>query len=455
GHGFGFLGSMDITDGLGNWGWDTGFPEVYDLYAINGAGQSLLNTSLFPNYSTALASQLKSNNIYLNGANAKSANGGTRVPIYAPSTWKPGSSYSHLAESYNGTSNALMTYSLSMGEAIHNPGPVTLGVLTDVGWNIQSKLSTTTTLTSSKNPSTPGQSVTLTAKVSTSSGTPTGTVTFKDGTTTLGTGSLSSGQAKFTTTSLSAGTHSITAVYGGSTGYLTSTSSTLKQVVNLLPLGTPGNLTATAIGSSSSSVVTVKLNWKDNSSAENRFYIERQLYWGGAWSVLGYVGANITTYTDTPPFGFVYNYRVRAWNTTAGYSAYSNVVNPASPNAPSNLTVVAKTNVQFTLNWKDNSTNETGFLIAYRDATKNGSWAYIKALYSPNTTTANLVGGTSGDVYQFAVVSVGPGGLSNFSNIASITAISSTGSQGASSLIQPENGVLDLNFQLPEITINS
>jgi hypothetical protein len=56
-------------------------------------------------------------------------------------------------------------------------------------------------------------------------------VTFKDGTTTLGTGTLSNGLATYTTSSLSVGTHSITAVYGGSSVFATSTSSALTQTV--------------------------------------------------------------------------------------------------------------------------------------------------------------------------------------------------------------------------------
>ena len=59
---------------------------------------------------------------------------------------------------------------------------------------------------------------------------------FLDGTTTIGTGTLnSSGAATFstsTTTPLTVGTHSITAVYAGDTNFTTSTSSVLSQVVN-------------------------------------------------------------------------------------------------------------------------------------------------------------------------------------------------------------------------------
>ena len=74
--------------------------------------------------------------------------------------------------------------------------------------------------------------MTFTATVACSAGTPTGTVTFKDGATTLGTGTLNgSGAATFSTSALTTGTHSISVVYAGSTYCLTSTSPTLSQVV--------------------------------------------------------------------------------------------------------------------------------------------------------------------------------------------------------------------------------
>src|SRR2546427_2205645 len=87
------------------------------------------------------------------------------------------------------------------------------------------KASTTTNLTSSKNPSKVGQPVTFKATVSPK--TATGTVTFKDGATTLGTSTLSGGIATFTTSTLSKGTHSITATYSGNSHYLSSTSNTV------------------------------------------------------------------------------------------------------------------------------------------------------------------------------------------------------------------------------------
>ena len=58
------------------------------------------------------------------------------MELYAPGTWNSGSSYSHLDQSFNGTPNALMTYSLGFGESEHSPGPVTEGLLQDIGWTM-------------------------------------------------------------------------------------------------------------------------------------------------------------------------------------------------------------------------------------------------------------------------------------------------------------------------------
>lgn len=96
------------------------------------------------------------------------------------------------------------------------------------------KGSTTTSVASSLNPAFDNNSITFTATVSVVSpatGTPTGTVTFKDGAATLGTGTLSGNTATFTSSSLSIGTHSITAAYGGDTMFNASTSPALSQVI--------------------------------------------------------------------------------------------------------------------------------------------------------------------------------------------------------------------------------
>jgi hypothetical protein len=99
-------------------------------------------------------------------------------------------------------------------------------------WIAASLASTTTTVTSSQNPANFGASVTFTATVTTTGANPpTGTVTFNDGTTALGTGTLTAQVATFATSTLAAGTHSITAVYGGDTKNAASTSLALSQVI--------------------------------------------------------------------------------------------------------------------------------------------------------------------------------------------------------------------------------
>ncbi|MBD0369797.1 MAG: PQQ-dependent sugar dehydrogenase [Pyrinomonadaceae bacterium] len=100
------------------------------------------------------------------------------------------------------------------------------------------KANTTTTVASSSNPSVFGQSVTFTATVTSASGTPTGAVQFKDGANNLGSPVAlnASGVATFTTSSLTVGTHTITAEYGGDSNFNASTGTLSGgQMVNNQP----------------------------------------------------------------------------------------------------------------------------------------------------------------------------------------------------------------------------
>ena len=84
------------------------------------------------------------------------------------------------------------------------------------------------TLTSSLNPSVYGNSVTFTATVPAPA---TGTVTFYEGGTALGIGTVLNGIATLTTSTLAVGTHPVTAAYGGNTDYNSGTSAVHSQVV--------------------------------------------------------------------------------------------------------------------------------------------------------------------------------------------------------------------------------
>lgn len=115
------------------------------------------------------------------------------------------------------------------GQTVDSPLDLTLvGDATPVN-------STTVVLTSAPNPSNFGQSVTFSANVTTGAGTGalTGTVTFNDGTTKLGTVTLdSSSNAVFSTPSLTVGSHSIKASYSGDKLHFASDSNVVSQVVN-------------------------------------------------------------------------------------------------------------------------------------------------------------------------------------------------------------------------------
>ncbi|NWJ47138.1 MAG: Ig-like domain repeat protein, partial [Chloroflexi bacterium] len=97
---------------------------------------------------------------------------------------------------------------------------------------LSTKANSTINLISSPNPTYVGQSVTFTVTVTSGSGTPTGSVDFKEGATTLGSGTLDgSGVATFTTSSFGIGNHKVVAVYSGDSSYVGSTSVVVNQIV--------------------------------------------------------------------------------------------------------------------------------------------------------------------------------------------------------------------------------
>ncbi|MEL6462030.1 MAG: hypothetical protein AAFQ91_27980, partial [Cyanobacteria bacterium J06621_15] len=108
---------------------------IFESFIINSNNQNL---STFAGNSKELVKQLTSKSLFFNGANAVEANNGEKVKLYAPSRWEYGSSIAHLDEKTypKGGTNSLMTPRLGKGEAIHNPGAITLGILEDLGWDI-------------------------------------------------------------------------------------------------------------------------------------------------------------------------------------------------------------------------------------------------------------------------------------------------------------------------------
>ena len=110
-------------------------PHIYDFFVVNGSGTAIIE---FRDPSAHLLEQFTSNNLFWSGAKGVAANGGGRPQLHAPSTWDTGSAYAHLDETIfpAGDINSLMTPRLNKQEAIHDPGPIALGMLEDMGWSI-------------------------------------------------------------------------------------------------------------------------------------------------------------------------------------------------------------------------------------------------------------------------------------------------------------------------------
>ena len=194
----------------------------------------------------------------------------------------------------------------------------------------------------------------------------------------------------------------------------------------------PTNLAGQAATSTS-----VSLNWTDASSNENGFSIERMS--GSTWSQVSWVGANITTYTDSGlSTGVSYSYRVLAFNS-AGNSAASNsiTVSLAAPGqipaAPTGLAVVSTTSSSVNLKWTDGSSNENGFSI---ERLGGSTWSQV-GWVADNVTTYADVGLIAGTSYSYRVLAFNGYGNSAVTNV--VTATPSAATVTSTAPTAPEN----------------
>jgi hypothetical protein len=136
---------------------------------------------------------------------------------------------------------------------------------------VVAKVTPSLTLMTSPSPSTVGKTVTV--QLSVVGVSPTGSVTFFDGSTVLGSTSLNgSGSASVTTTGLAAGTHALSAVYLGDSNNSSAVSSSLNEVVSAISVpgaAAPpsGNLSATVFGTPTSTTVIAGVGSTTNSSS--------------------------------------------------------------------------------------------------------------------------------------------------------------------------------------------
>ncbi|OFX87806.1 MAG: hypothetical protein A2W99_15935 [Bacteroidetes bacterium GWF2_33_16] len=135
-----------------------------------------------------------------------------------------------------------------------------------------------------------------------------------------------------------------------------------------------------------STTKTVTFGWSDNSDNEVQFNIYRSTSATGTYNLVGNVGLNIVQYTDSNlnP-ATTYYYKVRALGTD-GLSGFSNYleVTTGGPAVPSALTAISEDNNSIILNWIDNSTNETNFIIE-RSLSQDAGFVNIAVINADST----------------------------------------------------------------------
>lgn len=134
GHGLGYLGSANHNGTSGFLGFQ-GIPFIFDQFVEESDQTSVLD---YVSGTVTFGEVLESDALYWGGDNGAEALGVGRPRLYAPTNWAPGASFSHLRESSypEGNANSLMTPFLNTAESIHTPGPVALGMMQDMGWNL-------------------------------------------------------------------------------------------------------------------------------------------------------------------------------------------------------------------------------------------------------------------------------------------------------------------------------
>lgn len=159
----------------------------------------------------------------------------------------------------------------------------------------------------------------------------------------------------------------------------------------------------------------VTITWKDRSSNETGFVIERKTE-NGSYSEIATVRANTTSYTDTRlRNNTTYTYRIQAYNNE-GRSEFSEelkVTTGLVPDKPTELTITLVDTDRIRIEWKDNADNETGFRIERK--TENGDFTEI-ATVRANVTSYTNTGLRNRTEYTYRVRAYNNTGNSAFSN---------------------------------------
>ncbi len=229
-----------------------------------------------------------------------------------------------------------------------------------------------------------------------------------------------------------------------SMGMLTNSYSITSQITlstayehDLEPV-MPENLNATALYSN-----LVRLTWTDKSSNEDGFHIYVRDTYRNQYRLLFDVPANKTSthvWDLTPETQ--YHFYIEAFNSH-GNSPHSNIAITTtpesyihgSPQAPTNLEIIAQGQTEVEIEWQDNSNNEEGFKIARR--LKGTSYYEIIDSVQSDVLTYREVGLEPDRIYIYKVCAYNDYGFSAYTNEVYVN------TQGNGSIL-PENIQSDL-----------
>jgi large repetitive protein len=268
---------------------------------------------------------------------------------------------------------------------------------------------TTTTLTSSVNPSAPGQNVTFTATVAISSAgggvTPDGTVTFMDGTTVLGTVPLAAGTAAYSTTTLAIGIHPITAVFSGDAANEIngSTSKVLNQDVQApSTIALVSSLNPSTYGTSVTFTATITSTAPTGPTGTVNFYDGTTKIGSGTLAGSPAVATYATATLSVGTHSITAVYAGDANNGGGTSNAVSQVVNKAA----SSVAIVSSLNPS---NLGQNVTFTVTVTAAAGTGTLNGTVTITDTFngVTTNLATALAVNGSGVATYQTAALAVG------------------------------------------------
>jgi hypothetical protein len=371
-------GNVYVAGTAGN-----GFPQVNGLTTTNADGTSPFVAQLDPTLST-----LRFSTLFSNGGSGQQSVNGLALDV---------SGNIYLA----GSTNAITASVATAGafQAAYGGGSSDAFVA-----KIVVTTPTATTLSAAPISVTSGSAVNLTATVAEVGGTgvPTGSVTFKDGATTLGSMTLNgTGVAVYSNSTLAAGTHSITAVYGGDAANSASTSTAAGVTVTAVPAPT------VSITVAPTSIVlgkTATVTW----SSTNATACTASGAWSGGEAISG-----SATVTPTAAGASSYVLACTGSGGSANATAALTVTSPAPTVTISVSPATITVGQSATLTWT--STNASA-------CTASGAWSGAHATSGTAPESPTSTGASS-----FTLTCTGSGGSGNATAALTVNAAGKSG----------------------------